>query len=88
LVIDPTKLQFYEVEDSPLAFRQNVTHHFVTTLYAQEGEIGIGTEGEADEVAEVKWISVKELDSYDWAFNHDAVITKIVNELFHENSKY
>lgn len=82
LIIEPSKLKFYEVEDSPSAFRQNVTHRFTATVYDGSEQIGIGTEGEDDEVADVKWISVNELDKYEWAFNHDKVITDIVNKVY------
>lgn len=33
--------------------------------------------GEKDEVDQVKWIPVKDIDNYQWAFNHKEVIKKL-----------
>lgn len=35
--------------------------------------------GEPDEVEEIRWIPLEDLDKYEWAFNHDTVIKKFVD---------
>ena len=32
---------------------------------------------EKNEVADVKWIQISDLNNYDWAFNHKEIIAKI-----------
>jgi len=34
---------------------------------------------EKDEVKEIKWINVDEIDNYKWAFNHEKRIMQILN---------
>ena len=36
--------------------------------------------GEENEVSEVKWIPLDELDNYQWAFDHKHLIKKITEE--------
>lgn len=84
LVVNPIKLVLHYVEDSPSAFRQNVTHRF--TSYLGKGDntkISIGTEGEANEVEQVKWIPLSKVDDYEWAFNHGSVIKEIAKNHMH-----
>lgn len=78
LEINPTRLKLHYIEDSPSANRQNVTHRFTTFLDKRENtEIKIGIEGEQDEVADVKWIPLSDVDNYLWAFGHDKVIKDV-----------
>ena len=84
LKIDPAKLSLFFVQDSPLENRQNVTHRFITILNANEiNEISIGAGGEKNEVDEVKWITLTEIDNYQWAFNHGEII-KTLQDKIHE----
>lgn len=77
----PEDLMRFEVNDSPENFRQNVTHRFLAVVDEQDvdstSQIKPGTTGEPDEVAEVMWMSLQEIDSYEWAFHHDHVIKRI-----------
>lgn len=38
--------------------------------------------GEANEVAEVKWIKLSEIDNYDWCFNHDELLKEFFQKVF------
>lgn len=34
--------------------------------------------GEDNEVEEVKWIDIRKLNNYKWAFNHNKIIERII----------
>lgn len=74
-------LMMYEVETSPTTYNQNVTIRFIAVLTIVPEEISIGIEGEVDEVEEVAWIEIKDIDNYQWAFNHDEIIKRAFNNL-------
>lgn len=77
-------LIFIGYEDDPItANRQNVTFRFaakienhVTTDFKFSKE-----KNEGAEVGEIKWVKVKDIDNYEWAFNHKNRIVEIFNQL-------
>ena len=72
-----------EIEDSPLQNKQNVTVRFIAILADyDEAKISIGKGGEENEVSDVKWIDVDEIDNYQWAFNHDKIIKNYVSKFY------
>lgn len=76
--IEPGKLILHYVDDSPLGNRQNITHRFTAFLNKkQDTSISIGSESEEDEVLDVKWIPISEVDNYKWAFNHDKILKEV-----------
>lgn len=38
--------------------------------------------GEANEVADVKWIKLSEIDNYEWCFNHDELLKELFSNIF------
>ena len=81
LVVDPGKLILNYVEDDPKAFRQNVTHRFTAFLGGDDDTcVFIGSEGEIDEVEQVKWIQLSDIDNYEWAFNQGEIIKAIADK--------
>lgn len=78
LRISPEKLTLVEINDNPDEDkRQNVSFRFkgnVPTIY--EVELS-NKNSEEKEVSNIRWIPIKELDNYRWAFNHDKLINKI-----------
>lgn len=79
LIVNPLHLNYYNIDDSPNnKIHQNVTVSFWTfsqTLYKDQR---IYTKGyETDEVSEVAWISIDQLDDFEWAFNHKYLIRSI-----------
>ena len=58
--------------------RQNVTFHFVGVLVDVEAEDFTFShkENEKDEVGEIKFIDLCDIDHYQWAFNHENLIKK------------
>lgn len=81
--IEPYELQFAGYNDDPKdSNRQNVTMRFMAII--DESHIGISTNaikgtlgGEENEVKAIMWIKMSELDNYQWAFNHKAIIKGI-----------
>lgn len=67
------------VDDSVTANHQNITHRFYSLLDGTIDEYKFDTSNmEEDEVDNVKWVSVDELNNYQWAFGHDNVIKEIL----------
>ena len=77
-------LVFINYEDDPVtANRQNVTFRFgakiedhITTDFKFSKE-----NNEGAEVGEIKWVKIKDIDNYEWAFNHKNRIVEIFNQL-------
>lgn len=73
-------LVFINYEDDPVtANRQNVTFRFgakiedhITTDFKFSKE-----KNEGEEVGEIKWVKIKDVDNYEWAFNHKTRIEEI-----------
>jgi ADP-ribose pyrophosphatase YjhB (NUDIX family) len=80
--IDYKKLKQYNIEDSPEAYNQNITvrfYHFIQS--GDDSNIGVGTDGEKNKVEEVKWINIKDLKYYSWAFKHNKIILEILDNV-------
>ena len=77
-------VKFINYEDDPVtANRQNVTFRFgakiedhITTDFKFSKE-----KNEGAEVGEIKWVKIKDIDNYDWAFNHKTRIEEISLQL-------
>lgn len=55
--------------------RQNITLRYECLLIGDIKDIKLTTENsEKDEVSDVKWIPIDEIDNYKWAFNHKELI--------------
>lgn len=76
--IPPKQFEFVYICDTR---ERNVTLHYQAILKNGRQELPpletiktLG--GEPDEVAQVKWINVKDAKNYDWAFEHERLIEK------------
>lgn len=80
LKIDAYLLSRFEINDAPDAHMQNVTirHFAVLNPTFDDVTIGKGIGGEENEVDEVLWIPVEEIDNYEWAYNHDKIIKSLM----------
>lgn len=81
LRIDPNKLTMLEINDNPDSHMQNVTVRYFCTLFSGFDNITLEERkgGEENEVEEVQWINVKSIDDYEWAYNHDKIIKRIMS---------
>ena len=86
LDIPEDKLRLVGIESSPSANRQNITIRYMAlldeTLTKDSPLMNFDTSNsEEDEVADIRWINIDDIDLYDWAFNHNKRIKKIVENL-------
>lgn len=68
--------------------RQNVTLRYLTVLKKDKKfyeEQFSHKENEKDEVGEIKFIDIEDLDKYEWAFNHKNLISQIFNKHIDNN---
>ena len=81
--VDPDKIVMFGYEDSPSANHQNVTFRFAYLIEDKTiDEIKFSKDGnEKDEVGEIRWIPVGEIDNYKWAFGHEKRIREAIGFL-------
>ena len=86
-VIIPSKeFIFYEVETDPVTSNNgHVTLQYVASIDKTNSIYNIKDlqGGEPNEVDEIKWINIHDLDKYQWAFNHKEIIKNILFNFFH-----
>lgn len=70
---DVSELKINYVDDS-LNGRQNVTFIYDCIYYGLNDEHLTSEFSEPNEVDEIKWIPIKDIDKYQWAFDHDKII--------------
>lgn len=77
VIIPIDKVKFAEINDDPKdSNRQNVTARFYTSLNSIVSTSN--SDNEEEETSDIQWIPIKELNNYDWAFNHDRILTHIL----------
>lgn len=77
-------LIFIGYEDDPIkANRQNVTFHFAVKIEDRiTSDFKFSKEhNEGKEVGKIAWVKVKDIDNYEWAFNHKNRIVEIFNQV-------
>lgn len=85
--VNPDYIQFWKFVDTPTQNRQNVTFRYYALIDdPQPGTISVGTGnndrgGEKNEVEAIGWIPVKDVNNYEWAFNHDDIIKEFVERM-------
>jgi 8-oxo-dGTP pyrophosphatase MutT (NUDIX family) len=78
LNINKNKLNFLEINSSPDTNKQNVTLRYFVKLFVNSlKKLKLTNEkSEKDEVEKIKLINIKDIDDYNWAFNHKELIEK------------
>lgn len=76
--IEATQFQLYGINDDPKENHQNVTARFIAKVYDKENVTLWPIGGEEDEVEEVKWIPLCNIDEYSWAFNHYSILRELL----------
>lgn len=77
-------LIFIGYEDDPVkANRQNVTFRFAAKIEDRiTSDFKFSKEhNEGKEVGKIAWVKVKDIDNYEWAFNHKNRIVEIFNQV-------
>lgn len=77
--IPSESFELIEINDIPSSDkRQNITFRFKTELKGYISDFKLTDKfSETNEVMNIKWIDLREVNNYKWAFNHDQIINKI-----------
>jgi 8-oxo-dGTP pyrophosphatase MutT (NUDIX family) len=81
--IHPDNFILFYINDDPFSDkRQNVTFRFKTELegYIDDWEL-TDKFSESNEVSNIKWINLREVNSYKWAFNHERIIKDYISSV-------
>lgn len=86
--IAPTDIYSVGINDDPNSDkRQNVGFRFASILpYPTNYYTFNKDRNEKDEVGDIKWININDIDNYTWAFNHDNILKETINNIFTQNS--
>lgn len=78
--IDPKYFVMHSINSNPLENRQNVSVRFCTFVSSRIDlpKVEDLHGGEKDEVEAIEWINVAQLGNYNWAFNHQYIISETV----------
>jgi len=74
----------WKINSTPDTELQNVSMHYALFLKSDEEglpELTFEHNAVKDEVSEVKWVNVNDVNQYDMAFNHDSTIRVFINNL-------
>lgn len=79
LTVQPDSLSLFDINDDPTdSESQNVTFNYWTySSQFYKGQTIHPGNVEKDEVDDVEWISISDIDKYEWAFNHKYKIALI-----------
>jgi len=74
--IHPENFKLIEINDNPFSDkRQNVTFRFKTELEGYINDFELTNKfSELNEVMNIKWIDLRKINNYKWAFNHEKII--------------
>lgn len=78
--IHPENFELIEINDNPFEDkRQNITFRFRTELKGYINDFELTDKfSEINEVMNIKWIDLREINNYKWAFNHKTLIKKLI----------
>ena len=79
--LNPTDMKFIQVNTDPVnSNRQNVSLRYRTYLSEEFAKNITFTNknSESNEVDDIKWIPIRDIDSYEWAFNHNELIKNMM----------
>lgn len=80
--INKNDLTFIGFEDSPKANHQNVTFRYAVILNSKTIDNFSFSHkwNEKDEVGEIKWVALNDINKYQWAFRHEKRIIEIAKQ--------
>lgn len=78
--IHPENFELIEINDNPFEDkRQNITFRFRTELKGYINDFELTDKfSEINEVMNIKWIDLREINNYKWAFNHKILIKELI----------
>ena len=76
------RINFFNVNTQPTENKQNVTLRYIAVLHDKCEDIELSDENsEKNEVSDIKWIPIKEIENYQWAFGHKDLIEEMFNKI-------
>lgn len=79
--LNPTDMKFIQVNTDPVnSNRQNVSLRYRTYLSEEFAKNITFTNknSESNEVDDIRWIPIRDIDNYEWAFNHNELIKNMM----------
>lgn len=91
VLIRPEAFKLVNIESNPyMCSHGNVTLRFLALLLCKIpiGKVDINGSrgGETNEVSDIKWIPIEDINKYQWAFNHKETIYQYLVELLRDNT--
>lgn len=81
--VAPEKFKLFGVETNPSNNRQNVSLRYYALLDGTIDDYQTNSNNsEKNEVADIKWIPLDEVDNYEWAFGHNNMIKELNSSIF------
>lgn len=83
ILVEEELVKFVGYNDDPRDNRQNITFRFAAVYEdAKVGDFTFSKKlNEKDEVGEIRWVKITEIDDYLWAFGHDKIIIDCYNKV-------
>lgn len=73
------KIEFLTVNTSPDENRQNVSIRYKAILDENIEDIKLSdVNSEKNEINDIKWIPIDEIDNYEWAFKHNEILKTLI----------
>lgn len=83
LYVSPKDLHLYGINDDPHVEHQNITfRYWAFNVDSYKGQTIYAKGKEQDEVEDVEWIAIEDLDKYKFAFGQKDIIKEIVSTYF------
>lgn len=77
LNVSSFSLNLFEIDDSPKSERQTVSFLYWSYSDKYSWQTVTSANSEPDEIDDIEWIRIDELDKYDWAFDHKRLIISV-----------
>lgn len=88
VILDLSYVKLFSMHSNPKGLNQNLSFKFYAKLPGYTKDYPITNKFmEKDEVADIKWIKISDISSYDWAFGHAELIMKIYRTMIKPSFK-
>lgn len=75
-------VKFYSAYTNPSANKQNISLHYVSIFNEDlTNAFNLSDEHSEDgEVSEIQWIPISKINEYNWAFGHDVLVNRLLEQ--------
>lgn len=67
------QIKLFNVDTDPTIYNQHVILRYIVEATSKKNSFSI----DKNEVEQVKWINLKDINAYPWAFNHDKLLNNL-----------